>query len=73
MPQGREDGTALGIVIGLESGALVLDPRRSEVTGPEIAVRQLHDEFASWDLWMESQPPFTGPGWAADSRPPHDA
>lgn len=62
-----EESKKLGLVIRFALGEVVINPRPTDLSGPEIAMLQVHaDSFrdASWMAWRPGEGVFSGPDWS---------
>jgi hypothetical protein len=58
-----DESREAGLVIHLGSDSVTVNPRPSEVGGPEIAMLRGSVDHQGWMVWRAGEPPFDGPEW----------
>lgn len=61
-----EESPEAGLVIRFGLGEVVIKPEPTDLSGPEIAMLQVHENSyrdASWMVWRPGEDVFAGPEW----------
>lgn len=58
------EGPETGLALYFAPGAVAINPKPSDVEGPEIALLNANAGNADWMVWRPGEYPFDGPQWA---------
>jgi len=61
------ESSETGLVIRFGLGEVVIKPQPTDLSGPEIAMLQVHENSfrdASWTVWRPGEDVFAGPDWS---------
>lgn len=62
-----EESPEAGLVVRFGLGEVVIKPEPTDLSGPEIAMLQVHENSfrdASWMVWHPGEGVFAGPDWS---------
>jgi hypothetical protein len=62
-----EESAEAGLVIRFGLGEVVISPSPTDLSGPEIAMLQVHEDSfraAAWTVWRPGEGIFSGPDWS---------
>ena len=52
-----------GLVLRFDDDSLVVNPEPTDLSGPEIAMLNMHDAEGTWEVWRRGEGPFAGREW----------
>jgi hypothetical protein len=55
---GADESLVDGPTVSFANGSVAIRPQQEDLTGPEIAMLQLHDVERRWDVWRPGEGPF---------------